>query len=358
MTEESVDNWADGIADEHMEKAVEWFLRVRSGEASADDLVELQRWMESDPQNALAYQEAVATWSALGAHASAPEIIVGRRDALEDSRRAGRRRWSARSLPRSRWAAAACALAALAAGSWWFIAHSAGVYATGLGERRTVTLEDGSIVTLDAQSRMRTRYTDGVRLITLERGQARFAVAKDPLRPFRVRAGEQTVVALGTQFDVELVAGTVLVTLIDGRVAVAGVDPDAAAENPGEIKRVGERAREPGTNEKIVELQAGQELRIRGNGRASLVANVNLERVTAWQSGKLFFDNEPLADAVIRINRYARRAIVVDSSVAQLRISGVFKAGDADAFVEGVTSYLPVRIGSSSATEVQLTARR
>jgi hypothetical protein len=67
---------------------------------------------------------------------------------------------------------------------------------------------------------------------------------------------------------------------------------------------------------------------------------------------------EPLADAVARINRYARRAIVVDPSVAQVRISGVFNAGDADAFLEGVTAYFPVRIGSSNETEVQLTARR
>jgi transmembrane sensor len=105
-------------------------------------------------------------------------------------------------------------------------------------------------------------------------------------------------------------------------------------------------------------LQAGQELRVRGDGRATLVANVNIDRATAWQSGKLFFDNEPLADAVVRINRYARRAIVIDPSVAQVRVSGVFNAGDADAFIDGVTSYLPIEVGSSNETEVQLTARR
>jgi transmembrane sensor len=376
MTEEAVHNCADGISDERLEKAVEWFLRVRSEDARAEDLFELQRWMEIDPQNALAYQQTAATWNNLGAHASAPEIIIGRRDALEDSRRAVRRRWSARSLSRFGWAAAACVLVTFIAGSWWFVAQRAGVYATARGEHRTVTLEDGSVVTLDAQSRVRVRYTDGERRVILEEGQARFAVAKDPLRPFRVHAREQTVVALGTQFDVELVTGAVLVTLIDGHVAVAGVDPQSLSQvggadhveeevagahgsaNPRRNRHAEEGAKQRRASERIVELQAGQELRVRGDGRATLVANVNLDRATAWQSGKLFFDNEPLADAAVRINRSARRAIVVDPPVAQLRISGVFNAGDPDAFVEAVTSYLPVQIGSSNETEVQLTARQ
>ena len=93
-------------------------------------------------------------------------------------------------------------------------------------------------------------------------------------------------------------------------------------------------------------------------GALTLIPNVNLDRTTAWQSGKLFFNNEPLADAVVRINRYARQAIVVDPSAAQFRISGVFNAGDADAFVEAVTSYLPVHIEGSSEREVKLSSTK
>ena len=111
-------------------------------------------------------------------------------------------------------------------------------------------------------------------------------------------------------------------------------------------------------SEGTVELQAGQELRVREDGRAVLVADVNLDRATAWQAGKLFFDNEPLADAVERVNRYSRRAIVVDPSVGQVGISGVFNAGDADAFVEAVTSYFPVQVEGSNESEVRLTVRK
>ena len=78
-------------------------------------------------------------------------------------------------------AAVTCVLLVLVAGSWWVIAQRAGVYATGLAGRRTVTLDDGSVVTLDAESRLRVHYSDGERWVTLEEGQARFSVAKDPV---------------------------------------------------------------------------------------------------------------------------------------------------------------------------------
>lgn len=358
MTEGPDRELPDAGLDDRLEKAVEWFLRVRSEEARAEDLPELQRWMQSDPQNALAYQQVSATWNTMDAHASAPEIVIGRRDALEDSRKAARRRWTAKSLSRLRWALAASVLLAVTTVSGWFMTHRGDIYATDLGERRTVTLEDGSVVALDAKSRVRVRYTASERRVTLEEGQARFAVAKDPLRPFRVQARNQTIVALGTQFDVELVAGAVLVTLIEGHVAVAGVGSQVEQEEPQRTTRMHEGAKAGGETGDIVELKAGEELRIRQDGRALLVANVDLDRATAWQSGKLFFDNEPLTSAAERVNRYTRRPITVDPSVAGVGISGVFNAGDADAFVEAVTAYFAVQIDRSDESEVRLTARK
>ncbi|HWS61354.1 MAG TPA: FecR domain-containing protein [Steroidobacteraceae bacterium] len=380
----------DAGTDDRLGQAVEWFQRMRGETARVEDLPELQRWMQSDPQNALAYQRVSATWSTVGAHASAPEIVIARRDALEHSRKAGRRRWSAKPLGRLKaWAIAASALLAVGVGLWSFVAQRSNVYTTDLGERRTLTLPDGSVVTLDARSRMRVKYTDKERLVALEQGQARFTVAKDPLRPFRVRARNQTVVALGTQFDVELVFSAVLVTLIEGHVAVTGVDPLSLSANatkgrnetlPLRQGEAGSRHREGekdpshpqgdfggtpdealstrGPGEGVVELTAGEGLRIRQDGRAVLVANVDLDRATAWQSGKMFFDNEPLASAAERVNRYARRQIAVDPSVATVGISGVFNAGDPDAFVEAVTLYFPVQIDRTNESEIRLTARK
>jgi transmembrane sensor len=229
-----------------------------------------------------------------------------------------------------------------AVGAWvWWSRANAGVYVTGVGERRTLTLADGSVVTLDARSRIHVRYREGERLINLDQGQARFDVAKDPSRPFRVSAGRETVLALGTQFNVELVAHSVLVTLIEGRVAVMPETTSARAEPTAQQ----------------IDLTPGEGLQVRQDGQKIRLPKVDVARVTAWQNGKLFFDNEPLASAAERINRYAREQVQVDTSAADVAISGVFNAGDARAFVEAVTAYFPVKAEQTPGTAVRLTAR-
>ena len=177
------------------------------------------------------------------------------------------------------------------------------------------------------------------RLILLEQGQARFDVAQDPTRPFRVKAGAETVIALGTQFNIELVAHSVLVTLIEGRVAVL----------PGDVPWSDVSPR--------IDLTAGEGVQVRQDGKTVRLPRVDVAHVTAWQSGKVFFDNEPLASAAERINRYASERILVDPSAANIGISGVFNAGDARAFIEAVTAYFPVKAAQTGGATVRLTAR-
>ncbi|MEJ1965516.1 MAG: FecR domain-containing protein [Gammaproteobacteria bacterium] len=341
--------------EERLEQAVEWFLRVRSENASLEDLPELRRWIESDPDNALAYQQVSSAWTTVGEHASAPGIVMGRRDALEDSHRAGRH-GSVSPLKAGRWVAAACvALVALGTGAWWVFSPHWTEYSTPLGQQRTVTLADESVIVLDAHSRVRVRYTEKERAIALEEGQARFSVAKDPLRPFRVRARDQTVVALGTQFDVELISKTVLVTLIEGHVAVGGVtsQPPRTAGSANTSGQAAARA----SGQQVIELTAGEGLRVHEDGRAVLLPNVDLTRATAWQKGRVSFDNEPLSAAVERINRYARQQVEVDPSVAAVGISGVFNSGDTAAFIEAVTTYFPVEAIRNRGANIYLTRR-
>lgn len=336
------------LPDDRLEQAVEWFLRMRSDSARIEDLSGLQSWLESDPQNAVAYRKVSASWNAVGAHAAAAKALVGRRGAAK------------------RWAFAACIAAALTIGLWLAAARRSQVYSTGFGERHTVTLQDGSVVALDARSRIRVRYTKRERRVDLEQGQARFTVAKNPSRPFRVHALDQTVVAIGTQFNVDLVSGGVFVTLIEGRVAVSGItSPPALSARtekstpPGGAVPGAARARSAGPAGKgIVELTAGEGLRISKAGRATLVSNADPDHASAWQYGRIYFDNEPLASAAARLNRYARRRIQVDPSIANLRVSGIFDTDDVDSFVVAVTEYFPIRIDRETPAEVHLTARQ
>jgi transmembrane sensor len=78
----------------------------------------------------------------------------------------------------------------------------------------------------------------------------------------------------------------------------------------------------------------------------------------AWESGQLMFDDEPLRDVAVRVNRYTTQPVVVDPSVASLRLSGVFNTGDVSTFVDTVTHYLPVKSHEDSDGTIVLTRNK
>lgn len=353
-------------AEERLTEATEWFIRMHSETVQEEDLEQLHLWLAQHPDNATCYQQVSSIWAAVGEFASAPELMLGRRDALEHARRASARRWASRVRIPVIYGVAASLIGAFAllAVLWTSGFWGDDVYETSVGERRALTLQDGSIVNLDARSRLRVRFGDAVRSITLESGQASFDVARDPTRPFRVRAGEHTIVALGTVFNIEVVRDTLLVTLIEGRVAVVPTDKnnhnDANRFSQNSTDAANENAAATGqppaesTVARVIELTAGQQLVATGQTLAHINNNVDLGRATAWQTGQLFFNDEPLIDAVARMNRYASVPIAVDPQISGINISGVFRAGDVNAFTDAITAYFPVRIAHADTRQILL----
>jgi ferric-dicitrate binding protein FerR (iron transport regulator) len=117
-------------------------------------------------------------------------------------------------------ALAASVLLMIAAASAWIYTQR-DTYTTGIGEQRSIALADGSTVDLNSRSKLRIRYTDNERDVELLKGQAVFRVAKDHTRPFVVEANGTRVRAVGTQFDVYRKTSDTIVTVLEGRVAVA-----------------------------------------------------------------------------------------------------------------------------------------
>ncbi|MEJ0034769.1 MAG: FecR domain-containing protein [Gammaproteobacteria bacterium] len=327
------------ISETRIDEATDWFLRARSEETEPEDFVPLQQWLQAHPDNAAAYRKVCATWAAIDDVASSPNVMVGRRDALDDAHGAQQRGQSGKRSVRGWQTLAACvaAVAVLALLAIWTKRNPLEVYETGIGERRVLTLSDGSLVNLDARTRIEVHYTNEARAIQLRSGQASFKVSRNPARPFRVSSNGQTVVALGTEFDVDVVNDNVVVTLIEGHVAVV---PDNAV---------------PAS--RVIELSAGQQLLSAAGRPPEIRSHVDLGRAVAWQSGKLFFVEEPLSSAVARINRYASRQIEVDPSIERIRIGGTFRAGDTAAFTDAVSTYFPVDVLPTETGALRLTAR-
>ncbi len=119
----------------------------------------------------------------------------------------------------------------------WWQANRYPLYSTDIGERRSITLADGSTVDLNARSKLRIEFSSAERRVELLDGQALFQVAKDKQRPFIVHSGDATVRAVGTQFDVYRKDSGTTITVLEGRVAVylqraRGDQTNTASEHP------------------------------------------------------------------------------------------------------------------------------
>jgi len=320
------------VTDEMLEAATLWRQRRDQGEWSIDDEAELEVWLQADERHVHAYDMVGDVHDFLDRHAASPELIGVRRDLLGRFQRQVRGRWTARPAQPSRRAIAAVLVAGVVgAAGGLAIMNQGEVYRTGLGERRVVMLKDGSVLSLDAMSRVSVRYTKNERRLELQQGQARFDVAHDASRPFSVVARNREVIATGTAFNIDMVSPEVRVTLIEGRVLVLPRAPSLLRQEP--------------PARKTIELRAGQSLVVKPAATADLVEQTDLAQATAWQQGQLLFDDEPLGQAVERVNRYTERKIVVaDAKAAALPITGAFNAGDVKAFLEAVDEFHPVQV--------------
>lgn len=318
------------------ERAMIWRQRMDDAGWSADDEADFEVWLQADVRHRHVFEVSGEVWSYFDDHVTSPELIGARRALLGRVQRQATVRWSGAPalfrLPHMRLAAGLVAAAVLGIGAGvWPLATQGEVYQSGVGERRVIVLHDGSKLSLDALSRVTVRYTKDARRLTLKRGQARFDVAHDPSRPFSVTARDQTVVATGTAFNIDIIKPEVRVTLIEGRVLISPKAPlIAALASP--------------TAPKPVELRAGQVLVTPSDAARPTIQAADIDQATAWQDGKLDFDGIPLAEAVERVNRYTDRKIrVADAKAGAALVYGTFDTGDVDAFIGAVNGFLPVR---------------
>jgi len=328
-------------------QAATW--RVRLTEHDSESCPEFCAWLAEDERNAAAWQQIQEDWTLFAEHAHSPEILELRSEALAHAHESGKGRWMrSRRLAWSNSLAKSLTIAAgiviLTVGALFVWMNTLDVYTTRAGERRVVTLADGSEVALDSSSEVSVRYSAHARELTLIQGQARFDVAHDIERPFTVTAAGHKVIATGTSFNVDLFDTSLLVTLIEGHVLVSSATPWA-----NQTKVNTESARIP--------LDAGEQI-VFSPKKPPSVTQVNLGQAVAWQNGEIVSENDALTAVVARINRYTRDTVIVgDVQTGELRVSGVFHTGDIGGFVSTIVEYLPVKAQKQSDGTTLLTHR-
>jgi transmembrane sensor len=284
---------------------------VNGEESEPGDEQQLVGWLADSPQHVAEYMRMSALW-----------------DALADPRLEVKTPATGNALSRRAWWAAAAALLVLTFGVTWWASTRPKSYETVVGQVTSFPLADRSVVFLNADSRISVHYSDTQRRIILHSGEAVFEVAPDVERPFVVVCGATRVTAVGTKFAVGRRPGETTVTLIEGKVMVAGqlqVAPGGEDEPAVAQRRLGS----PTT----VALTPGQRLTMRDSGKAS-VATVDSNQVAPWRHRRLVFDSEPLSAVAADFNRFNKPQLRIESeSLRDLRISGVFSANDPESLL-------------------------
>jgi transmembrane sensor len=315
--------------------AAEWLVRLQNTQVSVDDVLAWQSWIHESPRHAEAFARLEETSQALRSLASlagAPGCDVSNDGydgsvPLKDYLALDPPPGVVKEAPRSSrlsWFALAATLAAVAIASVLWSTSSARLYYTAVGENRSVTLADGSTIALGGDTRLEVSLSRKVRAIELARGEALFKVAKDPDRPFEVRAGAATVIAVGTEFNVQRDSDRAIVSVTEGRVLVEPVSHFL----PLSVLQQFEPKLRP------VRLSAGQQTMAGISGIEEPTTVEDPTAATAWQMGRLAFHLQPLRYVLEHVNRYAPKRIVLgEDSLGSLVITGTVQRENIDGWI-------------------------
>lgn len=326
-----------------------WLVRLASAECTPEDRYAFEAWKQKDPAHGDMFDRLQRGNAFVDRHMADPEIQAMVEAARAETRPPVWRQRGVRQLAVAASVIVAVGTAVLLGLNGAMLEPTgltdtvAAHYETAIGERSTLTLSDGSVVTLNTHSRIDVDFTAEERFLRLNHGQAFFEVAKDIDRPFVVEAGDKRVVALGTAFDVWLDNDNgVQVTLLEGRVQVTPVVPVIAAGT--------------GVPSAPVKLEPGQRL-VAKRDQAPDVRVTNAVEATSWRTGQLIFRDRPLADVVDEMNRYSTQQIVLDRDdprVLEMQVSGVFNTGRASSFVTALETMHPLKAERSGQNELTL----
>jgi transmembrane sensor len=307
-------------------QAAEWAAKLDSGPLRPDERATLDAWLEADTRHFGAFAKARAVLAYTDrAKAFGPEFDPAPFEPFMPAK-ASTANWLSRRQFALAGGIAASAGALFVALPPLRRALNTRSYETRIGETRIVPLDDGSVVTLNTDSKIDVEYTQERRGITLAKGEALFDVAKNKLRPFIVDAGGATVRAVGTSFSVTLLPNRPIQVLV--------------REGEVEINRP--------------EISGGAPLRLRANNKAVAPQDAPVEtiplargevtRELSWRVGRLSFEGVTLEEAAATFARYSSTHIEIgDRMLAKETVTGVFVSNDPIGFSKAVALSLGLR---------------
>lgn len=314
------------LLEEAETAAREWFLLQQDRELNSDERQAFERWLNADTLHRACFDDMELIWQGLGQvdrEGIEPEPLS------EPGGVDGR--WHSLS-----WPAMVGMAAAMVVAVWLTLtpllpdADAHLFYTTAIGEISELSLDDGSRVTLGADSAIEVWFEDHQRRVVLTQGQAFFDVVKDPTRPFFVAIDSTTVRVVGTRFEVHRNLNRVKVSVEEGVVEVVRRSPEP---------------RQTGTftsDAQTTTLTAGQQVRA-SRSQLDAVTSLEIEDVAIWRSGRLVYRDAPLSEVIADVNRYRTGGISLGTqSLKNLKVTTSFSIEQTQSVVSMLEESLPV----------------
>lgn len=292
-------------------EAAGWVARMQSPDSTDAEMHGLTEWLETSEAHAEAFASALVLWSEL----RAPEQSVPESASIT--------RLPVRKIPRVALGAGLMGMAAVLVAGFLFLPDvmtQAQHYETKVGGRQTLTLSDGSDLSLNTNTKVSVTFSGKHRTLMLEHGEIALNVGDKSQAPLTVVVGDVSIRDIGTQFNVSRLDGVVRVTVREGIV-------DMTPEH--------------GTAQRVV---AGQEGRFSEARHLNSVRRIDPEPAFAWQSSRAIYQGTPLSEVVRDLNRYYDKPIVVDDGAGDLRLSAILALDSQAAVARRLADFLPIDV--------------
>ncbi|MDR5172081.1 FecR family protein [Methylobacillus flagellatus] len=292
------------------QQALEWQVALWSGEVTAEQRSDFDKWLAASDSHRQAWSEIAAIERKLQL---IPAEAAG---LLKDKPDAEKRR---RLLQLLGLAAATGGTVPIVRNSdaWqaWVADHH-----THTGEQQQLALSDGSQLFLNTSTAVDIEFNSRERRLVLHHGEMYVRTAADaeqPVRPFLIQTRHGVAQALGTKFNVRLKQEETRVSVHEGTVQIQ--------------PRLGAGHR----------LEHGFQAGFSAHGFTAATPNGN---ELAWLEGKLVAERMRLGDFLDELGRYRQGMIHYDAKAAEMVVSGVFPLPDTDRILESLLQALPLRV--------------
>jgi transmembrane sensor len=287
-------------------EAAAWVARLNSGSVTGEDRQHFNAWVVQSPAHRQAFFAMRNHWQNLGQAAQQSPTSIPQRT------KSGKH-----------WMMAAASVLLVVSLSLGYPRLQDAVLAdvmTTTGERKTLSLEDGSTLHLNTETAVAIDFNPQQRTIRLLHGEAEVIVAHDPSRPLVIVSGHHESRALGTDFSVARIGETCTVTVFESIVQVSE------------------------HNNVIGLLKPGEQLQISDDSPQAIKTAVNLKEANAWRDGKLAFTARPLHSVIAEINRYRPgHLFLLNNKAANRPVSGVFDIAKLDESLVVIADILELR---------------